>query len=89
MLGKLVLACEDEILDTTEISLPNKRVICEKNNCLIYDIKLKIMYLSLLVFIFINYYYCIKHWIKKDYKLLYLYKINNAKDFDIKNRTCH
>ena len=48
------------------------------------------MYLSLLVFIFINYYYYIKHWIKKDYTLLYLYKkMNNAKDVDIKNRTCH
>ena len=46
------------------------------------------MYLSLLVFIFINYYY-IKHWIRKDYTLLYLYKMNKAKDIDIKNRTRH
>ena len=38
LFGKLVLACEDEILATTEISLRNRRVICEKNNCLIYDI---------------------------------------------------
>ena len=47
------------------------------------------MYLSLLVFIFINYYYYIKHWIRKDYTLLYLYKMNKAKDIDIKNRTRH
>ena len=47
------------------------------------------MYLSLLVFIFINYYYYIKYWIRKDYTLLYLYKMNKAKDIDIKNRTRH
>ena len=38
LFGKLVLACEDEILNTTESPLLNIKVTFEKNNCLIYTI---------------------------------------------------
>ena len=30
LIGKLVLECENEILDTTETSLDHKKVICKK-----------------------------------------------------------
>ena len=30
LIGKLVLECEDEILNTTENSLANKKVLCKK-----------------------------------------------------------
>ena len=38
--GKLALACEDEILNTTETSADSKKVTCGKNNCLIYTVPL-------------------------------------------------
>ena len=56
LLGKLVLACDDEILNTTEKSLDDKKVTCEKNNCLFHTISLVIMpflLLSFLLFVFI------------------------------------
>ena len=36
--GKLVLECQDEILNTTETILNGKRVACSKSNCLINTI---------------------------------------------------
>ena len=38
--GKLVIACKDEILNTTETSFVDKKVACQKNNCLIHTISL-------------------------------------------------
>ena len=48
LIGKLVLECEDEILNTTEISLDDKKVTCEENNCLINMISFAILCLLLL-----------------------------------------
>ena len=39
-----VITCEDETLNTTEISHFDKKVTCEKNSCLIYTISLVISY---------------------------------------------
>ena len=47
--GKLVLECEDEILNLTETSLEDKNLSCEKNNCLIHTISLVIICFLLLV----------------------------------------
>ena len=47
--GKLVLACEDETLNTTETSLVDKKFAYEKNNYLIHTI--------LLIIICFPYYY--------------------------------
>ena len=67
LIGKLVLACEDEILNTTEDSLDNKKVTCEKNNCIIHKISLVIIYFLLLVVISVSYYYYFtRDWIKKN-----------------------
>ena len=38
LVGKLVLRCEDEILNITEILLNDKKVTCEKSNCFIHTI---------------------------------------------------
>ena len=38
LFGKSVLACGDEVLNTTETSLDDKKVTCEENNCLIHTI---------------------------------------------------
>ena len=51
LIGKLVLECEDEILNTTESSLDDKKVTCAKNNCLIHTISLGVICLLLLVII--------------------------------------
>ena len=50
LFGKLVLRYEDEILNTTETLLYNKKVTCEKSNCLIHTTSLVVLCL-LLVFI--------------------------------------
>ena len=57
LLGKLVLACQDEKLNTTEASLDDKKVKCKKRNCLIPTISLVIICLLLLVVICISCYY--------------------------------
>ena len=49
LFGKLVLECEDEILNTTETWLEDKNLSCEKNNCLIHTISLVIICFLLLV----------------------------------------
>ena len=38
LIRKLVLEYEDEILNTTETSLDDKKVTCEKINCFIHTI---------------------------------------------------
>ena len=66
----MVLACEDEILNTTEISLDDLKVICEKINCLIRTISLAIICLFLLVVVFIScYYYYTEHQSKQKHLL--------------------
>ena len=67
LFGKLVIACEDEILNATKTSLVNKRGTPEKNNCLIYTISLIIVCLLVLVVIFVIwYYYYTRDWINKE-----------------------
>ena len=65
LIGKLVLGCEDEILNTTETSPDDKKVTCEKSNCLIQTILLVNICLSLVIVISIScYYYYTRDWIK-------------------------
>ena len=54
---KLVLACEDEILNTAENSFNDKKLTCEKSNCLIHTISLVIICLLLLSVISISCYF--------------------------------
>ena len=42
-IDKIVLACKDEIINTIEASLDDKKVTCEKSNCLIHTMSLVIM----------------------------------------------
>ena len=54
--GKLVLECEDEILNTTETVLKDKKVKCIKNNCLVHMISLEFIWLLLLAVICVSCY---------------------------------
>ena len=49
LFDKLVLTCEDDILNTTDTSLNGKKVTGEKRNCLILTIYLVIICLLLLI----------------------------------------
>ena len=57
LFGKLVLACEDEILNTTETLIFNKQVTYGKNNCLAHTTSSLELCASFLVMIFIICYY--------------------------------
>ena len=64
---ELLLTFKNEILNTIENSLVDKKVTCEKNNWFIHTILLIRMCLLLLVVICFNcYYYYTKHWIKRN-----------------------
>ena len=52
-IGKLVLECQDEILNTTETILNGKRVACSKSNCLINTILFVMICLLMLVINFV------------------------------------
>ena len=72
LIGKSVLKCYCEILNTTEAFIDYKKVTSEKRNCLIHTISLVIICLSLLIDIsvrFCNYY--TRDWIKKEYVVSY------------------
>ena len=56
LFGKLVLACVDEIFNTTETSVDNKKSTCEKDNCLIHTISLVIICLLSLFIVSISCY---------------------------------
>ena len=72
LIGKLVLGCEDEILNTMETSPHDKKETCEKSNCLIHTISLVIICLLVLAVVSIGcYYYYTRDWIKKEYILSY------------------
>ena len=85
LIGKLVLVCEDEILNTTKTSLDDKEVICEKSNYLIHTILMVII--CLLLVINLHYYYA-GDWIKKTCRII-LVKRNNLKEINIKNWNCY
>ena len=70
LFGKLLLACGDEILNTTETSLDDKKVTREKNNCLSHTISLVVVCLLVVVVIMSYYYYYTRHWMKKGIHLI-------------------
>ena len=49
LIVKLVLECEDEMLDRTDTSVDNNKEACEKDNYFIHTISLVIICLWLLV----------------------------------------
>ena len=49
LINKLVLTCEDEVLNTTETTLDDDKATIEKYNCLIHTISLVIICLLLLL----------------------------------------
>ena len=53
LIDKVVLVCENEILNTAKASLDNKNVTCKISNCLIHTISLVIICLLILVAVFI------------------------------------
>ena len=57
LIGKLVSECEDEILNTTETLLNDKKAACAKANCLIHTISFIILFSLLLVVICVNCYF--------------------------------
>ena len=81
LIGKLVLACEDEILNTTQTSLDDKKVTRGENNCLIHTISLIIICLLLLTVSIAWYYYYTRNWVNKEYKISYWYKMTNFKRY--------
>ena len=56
LIGKLVLACEGEILNTTETLLNDKKVAYSKSDCRFYTISLVIICVLLLVIICVSCY---------------------------------
>ena len=65
LIGRLVLECQDEILNTTKTS-------CKKNNCLMHTISLLFICLLLLIVVFIGcYLYFTKHGLKQKHLLSY------------------
>ena len=88
LFGKLVFAYEDEILNATQTLLVDKKITCDKNNCLIHTVSLVIICLYLWVVISVScYYYYTRLWIKKEYVLAYYCKMNSVKESNIKNRS--
>ena len=70
LFGKLVLECENQMSNTTETLLNERKVICEKSKCLPHAISLTIMGLLLLVVICVScYFYYIKYRSKLNYSL--------------------
>ena len=65
LVGKLVLAYEDEILNITETSLDDKKGTWEKSNCLNQTISLINICLLLAIVISCFYFYT-RDWIKKE-----------------------
>ena len=61
LFDKLVLACEDEILDTIKTSIVHTKGTYQNNNCLIHTIFLVMIWLLVVTF-FSCYYYYAKHW---------------------------
>ena len=53
LIDKVVLACENEILNIAKASLDDKNVTCKISNCLIHTISLVIICLLILVAVFI------------------------------------
>ena len=69
--GNLVLACENETLNTTETLLDDENTTHQKTNSLLQSISLAIICLLLLVVISVSYYYYTRDRIKKEHSLSY------------------
>ena len=81
--SKLVLECEDEILNTTETLLNDKKSLCKKSNYLIHTISLAIICFLLLVFICVGcYFYYTKYQPKQKHFLAFQ---DTSIKLDIKN----
>ena len=57
LIGKLVLECEDEMLNRTDTLVDDNIEACEKDNCFIHTISLVIICLLLLVVVSTRCYY--------------------------------
>ena len=57
LIAKFLLEFVHEILDTTESLLNDKKIACEKSNCLIHTISLVIIFLLLIVVIYVSCYF--------------------------------
>ena len=78
-IDKLVLACEDEILNATENSLDDKKITLKKNTRFIHTISLVIACLLLLIYIGCFYYYT-GYWKKQKDSLPYYITNNKLKE---------
>ena len=70
LICKLVLECEDEILNKTETSFNSKKAACSKSNCLIYTISLAIICLLFLVVICVSCYFYYTNYRTKQKRLV-------------------
>ena len=74
LIGKLVLECEDEILNTTENLFNDRNVACAKSNCLIHTFLLVIICLLLLVVTCVSFHF---YYTKYQPKQKHLLPFNN------------
>ena len=82
LIGKLVLECEGELINTTQNRLNDKKVECAKSNCLIHTISLVIICLCWLLFLLYKISTKItisqhQHWVIGDWVLEIYYKNGN------------
>ena len=78
LIDKLILECEDEILNTTETLHSDWKRACAKRNCLIHTISLVIICLLLLAFIFcVSGNFCYTEYRSKQNHLFSFHDINN------------
>ena len=72
LIGKLVLECDDETLNTTETLLNDKKAACAKSNYFIHTMLLIIICFLLLVVVCIScYFYYTKYRLKQKHLLLF------------------
>ena len=89
LIVKLVLACENEILNTTETSHDDKKVTCEENICLIHTVSLVIICLLLLAVSIGCFTITQELGLKKNIKNHINLKRLILKELNIKNRMCY
>ena len=61
LIGKLILECEDEILNRTENLFNDKKATYSKSNCLLYTISLIAIWLLFLVVICVSCYFFVQN----------------------------
>ena len=61
LIGKLILECEDEILNRTENLFNDKKAAYSKSNCLLYTISLITIWLLFLVVICVSCYFIVQN----------------------------